>query len=61
MREALIDRSDENTKWCLEPSTDFYKMLEECGGDPRSVYNRFAINRIQRGWQPTWDARDARL
>ena len=54
----------ENLKFCQEPSKAYLKMLENCGGDPRSVVGRHAINKagsiMERGWFPTWDARDLR-
>ena len=46
--------------FCQTPSMLYDKKLEECGGDPRIVLGKYAMDRSQNGWQPTWDARDAR-
>jgi hypothetical protein len=54
----------EKINFCQEPSGQYLKMLEECGEDPRSVSGSHAINSAgslaERGWFPTWDARDSR-
>ena len=54
----------ENLNFCQEPSGTYLKKLDEWGGDPRSTVSSFAIeragNNAEKGWQPTWDARDAR-
>lgn len=54
----------ENLNFCQKPSKEYLKKLEECGGDPRSVEGFRALNKagtnVGRGWQPTWEARDAR-
>lgn len=51
-------------KFCREPSEHYLKLLDECGDDPRSVAGQYAINkaggRLEKGWIPTWDARDSR-
>jgi len=52
----------ETRKFCQAPSNQYLEMLEDCGGDPRSVAGRYAINKagVERGWIPTCDARDSR-
>ncbi len=51
-------------KFCQAPSKDYLTKLEECGGDPRSVAGHHAMKkagpRAERGWQPDYEARDAR-
>lgn len=50
--------------FCQKPSDTYIRMLDECGADPRVVSGQKAINRAghwaERGWQPTYEARDAR-
>lgn len=57
-----LDSNRQHINFCQEPSDSYVEMLEKCGGDPRSVAGRHAINRAgalsERGWQPTWDARN---
>jgi hypothetical protein len=47
--------------FCQRASTSYEQMLEECGGDPRIVAGRRALNksgwRAQRGYQEAWDSR----
>lgn len=54
----------ESIKFCQEPSKEYLQKLEDCGNDPKSVEGFYALNKAgsnaERGWQPTWDARDAR-
>jgi len=60
MKEHL----EETRKFCQAPSNQYLKMLENCGDDPRSVAGRYATNKAgdsaERGWIPTYDARDSR-
>lgn len=48
-------------KFCQAPSWAYEQMLEDCGGDPRVVAGRRALNksgwRAQRGYQESWDSR----
>lgn len=37
MTEQHIDYKGPSIKFCQEPSKYYLEMLEECGGDPRSV------------------------
>jgi len=64
MKENPREIDEEFIKFCQEPSNQYLKMLENCGGDPRSAVGRHTINRsgstAERGWFPTWDARDFR-
>lgn len=50
--------------FCQKPSSRYMLMLEECGGDHRVVSGQYAINRAgyrtEKGWQPTYEARDSR-
>lgn len=54
----------ENLIFCQKPSELYLQMLEECGDDPKSVEGYIALiragNNAERGWKPTWEARDAR-
>lgn len=54
----------ENLHFCQEPSKVFLRKLEESNGDPKSVIGQRALDETginaEKGWQPTWDARDAR-
>ncbi len=49
---------------CQQPSAQYMQLLEESGGDHRSVAGIYAIKRAgalaEKGWQPDYDARDAR-
>lgn len=57
-----LDSNKHKVIFCQEPSKPYEDMLEKCGGDPRLVAGRRAVNkagaRAERGWQPTWDARN---
>jgi hypothetical protein len=59
--EGILQR---NISFCQAPSDAYLKMLEKCDGDPRSVAGQRAINQAgsnaERGWFPTWDARNAK-
>ena len=48
--------------FCIIPSSAYLELLEECGGDPKSVTGTRALvesgPNAEKGWQPTWDARE---
>lgn len=52
-------------RFCQAPSEQYMIALEEAGYDPRSVAGIRAIKEsgfnAERGWKPTWDARDQRV
>lgn len=54
----------EGIKFCHEPSEAYLKRLDECGEDPKSLEGFYALQKsgsiAERGWQPTWEARDVR-
>lgn len=64
MKEIDSKTLQGNVKFCQAPSQAYLKMLEECGGDPRSVIARKAIGQAgfyaERGWRPSWDSREAK-
>ena len=47
--------------FCIVPSSAYLELLEDCDGDPRSAVGTRALieagPNAERGWQPTWDAR----
>ncbi len=53
----------ETINFCQEPSEALLRKLEESNGDPKSAIGQHALDEMgknKRGWQPAWDARDAR-
>jgi len=50
--------------FCQEPSETFLTKLEKSNGDPKSAVGQRALDEAgpnaKKGWQPAWDARDAR-
>ena len=61
LREADIVKP---VNFCQKPSEKYLETLEGCDDDPRSVVGYYAINNAgshaEKGWVPTWDARDLR-
>ena len=54
-------RADES--FCQQPSEKYLRLLEEAGGDPRSVSGFQALQDLDKtgGWAPDIESRDARV
>lgn len=59
---SKIDR--QTTQYCQRPSTDYMALLADCEDDPRTAVSvealQLAGKNAERGWFPTYDARDRR-
>ena len=49
-------------EYCQQPSDQYMALIDDCLGDPKSALGARALqeagSRAERGWQPTWDARE---
>lgn len=60
--EKLGQSEEIPRNFCLQPSDEYLRLLEEVGGDPKVLEGLMALKGLRKtgGWVAAFDARDAR-